>query len=235
MRSLALLAGLYAAASSAQEAPATYEIFVDRNETYVRAGTAQGLEQGSSVTVWGDLIATTKERRRAGTATVMEIWPSLARVNLDEAARADKAAKKYASFEPRKRVQVPTVLTAPPPPPTAAPAPASKDAGRAPLKDPDAKPANPNAAPVLKGHATFKGAGPFMVLSLFNDEAFDWNTCNLSLPGGLVYTLPHLRAGDRESIALSNFVQQGPEREAIRDSVTVRCKQGASRFLFPID
>ena len=74
-----------------------------------------------------------------------------------------------------------------------------------------------------------------MVLTLWNDEQFDWSKCSVSLPGGLTYTLSQLKSGDRESIALSNFAQQGPERDLPRDSVTVRCAQGASKFLFPID
>jgi hypothetical protein len=73
------------------------------------------------------------------------------------------------------------------------------------------------------------------VLTLWNDESFDWTLCALTLPGGLNYALNQLRAGDHESIALSNFAQQGPEREVPRDSVTVRCTQGASKFLFPLE
>ncbi len=216
MRSLSVLVGLCSLACFAEE---PYEVFVDRGETYLRAGTAMGLELGSMVIVWGDLIPTTKERRRAGTGTVMEVWASLARINLDDAARADKAAKKYASFAAKQPPGAPLF------PPVAA-----VDA----LPPP---PAPPAAAPsgILRGRATYKGAGPWMVLALFNDEAFDWTKCTVSLPGNLFYSLSHLKAGDRESIALSNFVQQGPDREVRKDSVTVRCAQGASKFMFPRD
>ena len=72
-----------------------------------------------------------------------------------------------------------------------------------------------------------------MVLTLFNDETFDWSKCSVTLPGNLVYMLNQLKAGDHDSIALSNFVQQGPERDVKKDSVVVRCAQGASKFLFP--
>jgi len=219
MRAISLTVALLGVAAFADE---PYEVFLDRGETYVRAGTAQGLELGAQVTIWGDLIATTTERRRAGTATVMEIWPSLARINLDEAARTDKTAKKLASFDAKRRP------AAPPPPPAPAPT-----AGQPP------PPAPPPAAParlpnnVLRGHAAYKGAGPWMVLTLWNDEQFDWNKCSVSLPGGLVYTLKYLRAGDHESIALSNFVQQGAVKDVPKDSTTVRCTEGASKFLFP--
>lgn len=234
MRSLCVLIGLCSAAAGADE---PYEIFLDRGETYMRAGTQMGLELGAMVTVWGDPIPTTKERRRAGTATVMEIWPSLARINLDDAARNDKAAKKFASFEPKKRAPVPAPSAPPPPPPAAAPPPAAPapvaaaDAGV--VKKPTALP--PGTPPVIKGHATFKGAGPWMVLTLWNDEEVDWHNCSVSLPGNLVYQLKFLRARDHESIALSNFVQSGPERDVPKDSVTVRCPHGAARYLFPPD
>lgn len=210
-------ASLAVAATAAAQEPS--EIFVDRGETYVRAGSQQGLELGTGMTVWGDLIPTTTERRRIGTAVVMEIWPSLARINLDDAARSDKTAKKYASFEVKKRVVVPPPTPPPPPPP---PAGASADGG-----------ARPGTPRIIKGHATWKGAGPWMVLTLWNDEDFDWHNCSVSLPGNLVYQLKFLRAHDHEAIAQSNFVQQGPERDVPKDSVTVRCPQGAARYLFP--
>jgi hypothetical protein len=72
-----------------------------------------------------------------------------------------------------------------------------------------------------------------MVLSLWNDDPTAWTNCRLELPGNLFYTLSHLSAGDHESIALSNFVQQGPERDVLADAVTVRCAQGSGRFVFP--
>ena len=113
--------------------------------------------------------------------------------------------------------------SATPPPAATGPA-AASDAGRPPL---------PNG--VLRGHATYKGAGPWMVLTVHNDESFDWTKCTVTLPGGLTYNLNQLRAGDHESIALSNFTQQGPERDLPRESTTVRCTQGASKFMFPPD
>ncbi len=221
MRAISLLVALLGLAAFADE---PYEVFLDRGETYVRAGTSQGLDLGAQVTIWGDLIATTTERRRAGTATVMEIWPSLARINLDEAARADKTAKKLASFESKR----PKAAVPPPPPlpPSAAAPPVAPAA--VPTTAQTRLPNN-----VLRGHAAYKGAGPWMVLTLWNDEQFDWNKCSVTLPGGLTYTMKFLRAGDHESIALSNFVQQGAAKDVPKDSTTVRCAEGASKFLFP--
>src|SRR5438132_14177317 len=89
MRTLSLLL-LLAAPALAQE----IEIFVDRNETYVRAGADLGLQRGASL----DVVAG-KGGKKIGAATVMETWPSLARVNLDEPARTDKAPKKYVTLQ----------------------------------------------------------------------------------------------------------------------------------------
>lgn len=210
MRLLSLLVALCSVTGFAQP----YELFVDRGDTFVRAGSAQGLELGATVTIWGDPIPTTTERRRAGTGVVMELWSSLARVNLDDAAKADKTPKKFASFEGKAKP------TPPPAPPAAAPA-------------PSAPPSPPPSPGVLKGRGRYKGAGPWMVLTVWNDDANDWTRCTFTLgPGNLVYSHPRLKAGDHETVALSNFVQQGPAREGDQEWVSVRCAEGASRFLF---
>ena len=222
MRALVLLGSLVASAAVAQEV----ELFVDRGDTFLRAGSASGLAVGTTVTVLGDKIAKTEERRRVGTATVMEVWPSLARVALDDAARADKGAKKFVSLGPAK---APAVQPAQPPPPPPAADPGRKPQGAV----PPPAPAGNTAGGALKGHATFKGAGPWKLLGLYNDENFPWTNCLLSLPGNLTYRLRSLRANDRESIALSNFQQQGPEIDTPQTSVTVKCAEGQARFVFP--
>lgn len=223
MRALVLLGSLVASAAVAEEV----ELFVDRGDTFLRAGSASGLAVGTTVTVLGDKIAKTEERRRVGTATVMEVWPSLARVALDDAARADKAAKKFVSLGPAK-----AAAAQPPPPPP--PPPPAADTGRKPLgAAPPPPPSGNTAGGPLKGHATFKGAGPWKLLGLFNDENFQWTNCLLTLPGNLTYKLASLRANDRESIALSNFQQHGPEIDTPQTSVTVKCAEGQARFVFP--
>ena len=63
------------------------EIFRDRGDFFVRAGTTQGLKVGDSLVVLGAEIASTGERRSAGNATVLEVWPQLARVSLNAAAQ----------------------------------------------------------------------------------------------------------------------------------------------------
>jgi hypothetical protein len=69
------------------------EVFTDRGDVFIRAGSAQGLTVGSEVDVLGEPIADTGEYRTAGAATVLEVWPKLARVSLDENAKSLQAVK----------------------------------------------------------------------------------------------------------------------------------------------
>ena len=192
------------------------EVFVDKGDVFIRAGSNAGVQKGDQVTILGDLIATTTERRRAGTAVVMEVWPTIARVSLDEAARA-VSGKKMAVLE---REGPPAAPAAPAPAPNA-PAP--------PPPPPTARPSG------LLGHATFRGAGPWKLLQLTNDGPFAWNNCRLGLPGALYYSLAQLKAGDHEAVALSNFVREGKERDVPITNVKVTCVEGVATFVFPID
>lgn len=68
--------------------PTSVELFTDKGEMFIRAGTQAGLRVGQEVRVLGERIADTQERRTAGHLTVLEVWDSLARVSLDAAAQA---------------------------------------------------------------------------------------------------------------------------------------------------
>ena len=192
------------------------EVFVDRNETYMRAGVNDGLRIGMTVTVFGDLIATTKEHRRIGTATVMELWPSLARLNLDEASRA-ATGKKFAGVEGGGLAAVP------PPAPPPAPAP----------RTPPAPAPPPSRSGQLAGRALYRGVGHWMALQLVNNDPFPWNNCLIELPGRLFYNLSGLRSGDHETIARSNFRQEGRDLDIPVTWVRVTCAEGASTFALP--
>lgn len=219
MRAAFALAFLWSSAALAQATEV--ELFTDRGDLFVKAGTNHGVQVGASLTILGDRIGNTAERRRVGTATVMEVWPTLSRVVLDDAAKADKAAKKYVALSQGKVVEAP---------PEGAP-------GAAPARPEKAeKPAGapPAGAVELKGHATFGGAGPWKVLRLWNDGAYSWSSCNVALmPGNRAYKMPRLKARDVESIALSNFVWKGPELDVTHTWVDVRCAEGSGKFTFP--
>jgi hypothetical protein len=79
------------------------EVFVDRAETYVRIGFAQGLTKGIAL----DIVSADK-KQRVGTAVVMEVWDGLARISLDASARSYKGLERA-----RLRGSSP-----PPPPPS---------------------------------------------------------------------------------------------------------------------
>jgi eukaryotic-like serine/threonine-protein kinase len=217
MRTAILVLSLFGAA------PSEFELFTDRGDLFIKAGSNNGLQVGSELTILGDKIAGTDERRRVGVATVMEIWPTLARLALDDAAKADKAAKKFAS------------LTAPAPaakaPPPAQVKAEKKDAAAAPSVPP---PPPPAAGGALSGHATFGGAGPWKLLRLWNDGDSSWSNCSLALmPGNRVYKMPKLKAHDVESVALSNFVWKGPEVDVDHTWLDVKCAEGSAKLTFP--
>ncbi len=189
MRS-ALLVVLLAVPAFAEE----FEVFVDRGDTYVRAGSDQGLQRGVAVTV------VAKGGKKLGSATVMETWPALARISLDEAARSDKSASKYVSLAAAAAKAAEPVAPPPPPPP-------------------------PAAGGALKGFAKYGGAGPWTALQVFNENGFDWNGCTITmLPVNASYQLKYLQAGDHELIGRSNFTNRDFEGDPT--SVRVKCKEG---------
>lgn len=81
------------AQEAAKEGPKLVDLFVDRGDTFIRAGTAQGLKVGDSVPILGAKIGNTEERRVVGSAAVLEVWKTIARVNLDAAARGAEGEK----------------------------------------------------------------------------------------------------------------------------------------------
>jgi hypothetical protein len=81
------------AQDAAKDGPKLVGLFVDRGDTFIRAGSAQGIKVGDSVPLLGDKIGDTEERRVVGSAAVLEVWKTIARVNLDEKARSAEGEK----------------------------------------------------------------------------------------------------------------------------------------------
>jgi eukaryotic-like serine/threonine-protein kinase len=228
MRALALAWGLLGTAALAQTTEV--ELFTDKGDTFVKAGAQHGVQVGVELTILGDKIATTDERRRVGVGTVMEVWPTLCRLALDDAAKADKTAKRYVALSNGK------VVTGAPVKADAKPAKAEpKGDGRKPLAAPPAPPPPPGlGGPGLSGHATFGGAGPWKLMRVWNDGDGSWSNCRMALmPGNRVYQMPKLRGRDVESVALSNFKWQGPEVDVDHTWLDVRCAEGSAKFTFP--
>ncbi|MBL8920305.1 MAG: serine/threonine protein kinase [Myxococcaceae bacterium] len=81
-----------AAAGDVVEAKKMVELFVDAGKTYVRAGQGDSLVVGSTLVIVGAPQADGK-RTQVGTATVMEVFPKMSRVALDEAAAQAEGAR----------------------------------------------------------------------------------------------------------------------------------------------
>lgn len=69
------------------------ETFIDRGEVFARAGESSGLTVGTVLKVLGPRIGDTDERRAVGSATVMEVWETLARLKLDAEAEKHKGER----------------------------------------------------------------------------------------------------------------------------------------------
>lgn len=73
------------AGAATVEVKKAVELFTDAGKTYARAGQPDGLVVGQTLVIVSGPLADGK-RTRLGTATVMELFPKMARVALDDAA-----------------------------------------------------------------------------------------------------------------------------------------------------
>ncbi len=76
---LALLASLPAFPARA-DGDVTFKTFSDKGEVYVRAGTNEGFHKGTVV------VIENARHQKVGTAVVLDVWPSMAHLVLDEQA-----------------------------------------------------------------------------------------------------------------------------------------------------
>ncbi len=194
------------------------EIFSDRDETYVRAGTAQGLQVGQALNV------TSKDGKPVGSAVTLEVWEALARVKLDEPAE---------KFHGPKRVQLG-------PAPQAEP---EEQAGAQPKAEdeetPDAEQGNddddskPVAPGALRGRASAIGFWQGKRITVENASKTDWHHCKLRLPDRRRYELGDLASHDSEHVMLFRF--EGGDglfssSDKPLDSIQVKCDEGATRL-----
>lgn len=181
--------------------PGTADLFKDKGDLYIKAGTRQGLKVGDDLKV----LAGDKE---VGSATVMEVFESLARVAVDDEAQKHPEAKKVR---------------------LGGKAPADAQADTAKSDD-----ASAGSSGSLKGRATIIGLGPAKQITVYNKGDKAWTNCDLRLPTNKHYALASLRAADQERIFLHMFKQDGVELDRPLDVITVKCDQGTSRFLFDL-
>lgn len=197
---------------SANEKPGNgpnVEVFVDRGDTFIRAGTTHGVKVGIVLPVLGPPIGNTQERRTIGGATVIEVWETLARVSLDKAA-SSVAGPKLARI-------------APPPAPAPEPPPAPA------LPPPPPPPLPEAAAPALalKGHAEM---GAFSRVWIYNDSPAPWSNCELKLPNNTHFKIEALPARSNDKVRMGAFEPAGPVKDVPINSVTVTCDQGVGKF-----
>jgi hypothetical protein len=218
------------------------EVFVDRGETYVRVGYAQGLTKGVTL----DIVAA-QGGQPLGTAVVMEVWDGLARVSLDTTSTAFKGLR-------HARLRGASGAVPPPPsgavaPGAVAPPPPAPGAGQPlqPIPVPPPPPATGQVPPPPAGavavapppaqqrliHARVVVSGGLVDARrfiIYNLDNFDWHNCKIRLPDGRGYDrMDELRAGSDEGIMMFRF-EPGM---ALRDPggyVAVYCAEGAGRF-----
>lgn len=201
-----------------------FEVFEDRGNHFVRAGSEDGVSMGTEVQMVGPADA---EGRRPlyGKALVMELTgPHLARLNSDAKPQAEGAL--FASFtpEPVKAVEKPAEKprTTTRRPNTRTPAPAVA----APAPEVAAAP----APPPLRGRAEITGFGPLRRLVIFNRDQRPWTNCDLRLPSNKHYVLDRLKGGDQEAIAMMKFKQDGTEHDRENTWLNVKCNEGTAQF-----
>jgi hypothetical protein len=196
------------------------EVFSDRDQTYVRAGTAQGVEVGQSINI------TSKDGKAIGSAVTLEVWEALARVKLDEPAEKFAGAKRAvvarAAGAAQAEAQSSAELTENDDSP-----PAQEQA------DDDDDDAKPVAQGELRGRASAIGFWQGKRITVENTSKTDWHNCKLRLPDRRRYDLGDLAHKDSEHVMLFRF--QGGEglfssSDRPLDSIQVKCDEGSTRL-----
>ncbi len=214
------------AATAVLAAGDTVEIFVDKQDVFIRAGTNKGLKVGSEVLVLGDRIADTNEYRVAGRANVLEVFETIARVSLDPAAQKVKNPK-LAMLQTAAKAErpAPAPLSAPPPPPKDPPNPKAWSAD----KDDTAA-----GNGLLQGIARKTGGWIGTRIIIKNTSSIRWNRCDVRLPDNRHYRIDSLDPREEEGIMLTKFTQDGVHRDVAIDSVLVQCTEGVGKLPFAL-
>lgn len=191
-------------------------MFQDGAEHFVRGGSNTGLEMGTVLTVVGPPVKGDK-RRKFGEATVVEVWPALARVSLDDEDARTTGGKRFVVVPEGLAAPKATKLTeaaapAPTPPPEAAPPPPAETR----------KP--------LVGRAAFSGIGPFRKINLFNTDTRTWNHCTVALVGRRSYDFGALAPGGTRGALVRQFRIDAQVPFLQAGYVAMLCDEGEGRF-----
>ncbi|MBI3186133.1 MAG: serine/threonine protein kinase [Myxococcales bacterium] len=203
------------------------EVFIDRGSHYLRAGAKSGLAVGDTVQVVGP-SAQGGKRKLLGNATVLEVWPALARVSLDDGAREAKGKRFGAISEPA------SAHLAAPSPPSVPSAPATtppKEAAPASAPPAEAqKPTDAGAPRKLLGYVSKGGIWPLETLIITNADKGIWSDCFAILQGKKAFKLGSLAPRGRREIGLNEFSSNPTVRFVRPNTLGVTCAEGEGDF-----
>jgi serine/threonine-protein kinase len=179
------------------------EIFVDDGKTYVRAGVNEGLVVGATLVITGPPVE--GKRLKVGTATVMEVFPTMARISLDAAAN-EAVAPRFAAL----------AITS------------AKDAGASGQAEklPAATRTSPRGA--MKGVIQLQTT-PVWSVFLQNTSKFTWTQCTLFAPGQRRFAFASLIPQGRREFPVGLFVFDATVPQ-LNNEVQVGCKEGTIRI-----
>ena len=187
-----------------------YEVFFDRGQVYLRAGSDEGVTMGARVQVVGP--AEDGKRPLYAIGTAMEVTPHLTRLHTEVGPKVLRGGGDlFGAYDGRAAVAA------------------------APAQPADPAPAHPPAPPPAVSAVPLKGKanmGAFNRLYLTNSNDFNWTKCELRLPNNKRYTLGPLAAQAEDTVNLGRFVQDGVETEVEVNFVNVKCAEGSAKFFF---
>ena len=209
------------------------EVFTDHGQLFVREGERAGLRVGTVVELFD------ARGMGLGRARVSETYEALAKLEADPGqAKVARRARFGLISEPPLVGAEGAVVTQRPTP---------EQLDREPTPPPDAPPVQGDvvaeraevgpsldggAAGGLFGEASVAGLGPMKRITVYNRSKLDWHRCEVRLPNNRRFKLGNLQAESSEGILWFRFEADGEERDVPLDSVTVRCSEGAGRFVF---
>ncbi len=211
--------GASAAAGQTAARPDVVDVFVDKGDTFIRAGSAHGVRVGMNLAIVGPAAEGGTERPSLGHASVMQVWEGIARVSLDSTAQASAGAR-FARLPSKASVNRPP--RAPKAPPAVA-QPTQPAEPRGPTRAPAGAGSTPAAVLVGEAHIRFPKR-----VAILNKSDIAWTGCSLTLNDGRQYSGFHVGPWRDDTVRIGAFI---PDLDEVPTFVDVRCAQGSARFV----
>lgn len=174
------------------------DIFLDKGDTFVRAGSDDGLKKGAEVKVVGAAVDG-NQRPHLGAATVLEVFPKLARLSLDASAA---------------RAPAPLFVVL-----AGAPASPNAPAATAPATGPHSSGKKRFSAELQLQWA------PLKAVVVHNTSSFAWHGCTITIPGKQVFHQKGVPAGFKREFPLAQFAVE-PSAADLQNEVRIACAEG---------